>query len=137
MIYVQVLQFFLKISMHILLFIWRHYTQFQNPNVYWMTMCKYCKFAPIWWGFDKTLCRYCLKTLNFNNANVKLWWKYMKILNLGQKVYQKSKLLTTTYCAFLRRAKQKTWRVCEAKTTCHICDATRIATCGAPTIANL
>jgi len=44
---------------------------------------------------------------------------------------------TTTYCAFLRRAKQKTGRVCEAKTTCHICNATRIAPCGSPTIANL
>jgi hypothetical protein len=44
---------------------------------------------------------------------------------------------TTTYCAFLRREKQKTKRVCEAKTTCHICDVTRIATCGSPTIANI
>jgi hypothetical protein len=79
-IYIQVLQFFLKISMHISWFIWRHYTQFQKPNVYWMTMRKYCKFAPAWWGFDKILCRYCLKTLSFNNANVKLWrnnrWRF-------------------------------------------------------------
>jgi hypothetical protein len=44
---------------------------------------------------------------------------------------------TTTYCAFLQRAKQKTGRVCEAKTTCHICDAPRIAPCGSPTIPNL
>jgi hypothetical protein len=35
------------------------------------------------------------------------------------------------------KQKQKTWRVYEAKTICHICDATRIATCGAPPIANL
>ncbi len=35
------------------------------------------------------------------------------------------------------KQKQKTWKVCEAKTICHICDATRIATCGAPPIANL
>ncbi len=48
-----------------------------------------------------------------------------------------SHVFTTTYCAFLRRAKQKTGRVCEAKTTCHICDAPRIAPCGSPTIANL
>jgi len=46
-------------------------------------------------------------------------------------------LYTTTYCAFLQKAKQKIGRVCEAKTTCHICDATRIAPCGSPTIANL
>jgi hypothetical protein len=44
---------------------------------------------------------------------------------------------TTTYCAFLRREKQKTGRVCEAKTTCHICNVTHIATCGSPTIANI
>jgi len=48
-----------------------------------------------------------------------------------------SKEVTTTYRAFLRRAKQKTGRVCEAKTTCHIYDVTRIAPCGSPTIANL
>ncbi len=51
--------------------------------------------------------------------------------------YPMSKEITTTYCAFLRRAKQKTGKVCEAKTTCHICDATHIAPCGSPTIANL
>jgi len=44
---------------------------------------------------------------------------------------------TITYYALLQRAKQKTWRVCEGKTTCHICDATRIAPCGPPPIANL
>jgi hypothetical protein len=54
---------------------------------------------------------------------------------------------TTTYCAFLRRAKQKIWRFCERKTKnlkglrrkkiCQICDAFRIATCGAPLIANV
>ncbi len=44
---------------------------------------------------------------------------------------------TITYCAFLRRAKQKIGRVCKAKTTCHICDATHIAPCGSPTIINL
>jgi hypothetical protein len=45
--------------------------------------------------------------------------------------------ITTTYCAFLRREKQKTGKVCEAKTTYHICDVTGIATCGSPTIANI
>jgi hypothetical protein len=44
---------------------------------------------------------------------------------------------TTTYCALLWRAKQKTWRVCEGKTTCHIFDVTHIAPCGPPPIANL
>ncbi len=52
-------------------------------------------------------------------------------------VYNFTSVYTTTYCAFLRREKQKTGRVCEAKTTCHICDVTRIATCGSPTIANI
>ncbi len=45
--------------------------------------------------------------------------------------------ITTTYCALLQKAKQKTRRVCEGKTTCHICDVTRIAPCGPPPIANL
>jgi hypothetical protein len=35
------------------------------------------------------------------------------------------------------KEKQKTRRVCEGKKICHICDAFRIATCGAPVIANL
>ncbi len=35
------------------------------------------------------------------------------------------------------KEKQKTWRVCEGKKICQICDAERIATCGAPLIANL
>ncbi len=45
--------------------------------------------------------------------------------------------LTTTYCTLLWRAKQKTLRVYEGKTTCHICDATCIAPCGPPPITNL
>jgi hypothetical protein len=47
------------------------------------------------------------------------------------------KKITTTYCAFLQREKQKTGRVYKAKTTFHICDVTRIAPCGSPTIANI
>jgi hypothetical protein len=35
------------------------------------------------------------------------------------------------------KEKQKTKRVCEGKKICHIRDAFRIATCGAPFIANL
>jgi hypothetical protein len=35
------------------------------------------------------------------------------------------------------KEKQKTWRVCEGKKICQICNAFRIATCGAPIIANL
>ncbi len=35
------------------------------------------------------------------------------------------------------KEKQKTWRVCEGKKICQICDVERIATCGAPLIANL
>ncbi len=35
------------------------------------------------------------------------------------------------------KEKQKTWRVCEGKKICQICDAERIATCGAPLITNL
>ncbi len=35
------------------------------------------------------------------------------------------------------KEKQKMWRVCEGKKTCQICDAFRIATCGATIIANL
>jgi hypothetical protein len=35
------------------------------------------------------------------------------------------------------KEKQKTWRVCEGKKICQICDAEHIATCGAPLIANL
>ncbi len=35
------------------------------------------------------------------------------------------------------KEKQITWRVCEGKKICQICDAERIATCGAPLIANL
>ncbi len=58
-------------------------------------------------------------------------------LHTNNKTHFLSFIFTTTYCAFLQRAKQKTWRVCKAKTTCHICDATRIATCAAPPIANL
>ncbi len=45
--------------------------------------------------------------------------------------------VTTTYCAFLQREKQKIGRVCEAKITCNMCDVTRIATCGSPTITNI
>jgi len=37
----------------------------------------------------------------------------------------------------LRREKQKIGRVCEAKTTCNICDVTRITICGSPTITNI
>jgi hypothetical protein len=40
------------------------------------------------------------------------------------------KYITTKYCALLRR-------VCEGKKICQICDVERIATCGAPLIANL
>ncbi len=35
------------------------------------------------------------------------------------------------------KEKQITWRVCEGKKICQLCDAERIATCGAPLIANL
>ncbi len=35
------------------------------------------------------------------------------------------------------KEKQKTWRVCEGKKICQICDAFRIATCGATLMANL
>ncbi len=35
------------------------------------------------------------------------------------------------------KEKQKTWRACEGKKICQICDPKRIATCGAPLITNL
>jgi hypothetical protein len=35
------------------------------------------------------------------------------------------------------KEKQKTRKVCEGKKICHICNAFRIATCGALVIANL
>jgi hypothetical protein len=35
------------------------------------------------------------------------------------------------------KEKQITWRVCEGKKICQLCDAECIATCGAPLIANL
>jgi hypothetical protein len=39
-------------------------------------------------------------------------------------------------CLFAK-GKTKNRKGCEAKITCHICNVTRIATCGSPTITNI
>jgi hypothetical protein len=68
------------------------------------------------------------------NQLVAILWKSQSYLNINKTIQNDGQLwsihqtmkhsyiflefwaITTTYCAFLRRAKWKTWKVCETKT---------------------